>query len=118
SKHTEGSHEIFFFSSRRRHTRSKRDWSSDVCSSDLYFSVFGACVGAIASYLYLFAYLRERWGHYKQLLENSEERALNNVTRSLQIGRASCRENWKMRAGVVAEEQQVTDLSRHDRIQI
>ena len=27
--------EFFFFSSRRRHTRSKRDWSSDVCSSDL-----------------------------------------------------------------------------------
>src|SRR5204863_5536545 len=25
----------FFFSSRRRHTRSLRDWSSDVCSSDL-----------------------------------------------------------------------------------
>ena len=49
----------------------------------VYFSVFGAFVGAIASYLYLFAYLRKRWGHYKQLLENSEERALNNVTRSL-----------------------------------
>src|SRR5690606_41096624 len=26
----------FFFSSRRRHTRFSRDWSSDVCSSDLY----------------------------------------------------------------------------------
>src|SRR5699024_11810468 len=26
---------VFFFSSRSRHTRSKRDWSSDVCSSDL-----------------------------------------------------------------------------------
>src|SRR3989440_9578426 len=26
---------MFFFSSRRRHTRSDRDWSSDVCSSDL-----------------------------------------------------------------------------------
>src|SRR5207249_5565781 len=26
----------FFFSSRRRHTRSKRDWSSDVCSSDYW----------------------------------------------------------------------------------
>src|SRR5699024_11576402 len=26
---------FFFFSSRSRHTRSKRDWSSDVCSSDL-----------------------------------------------------------------------------------
>src|SRR5687768_17743709 len=30
-------HEVvcFFFSSRRRHTRCSRDWSSDVCSSDL-----------------------------------------------------------------------------------
>src|SRR5207247_7181450 len=26
---------LLFFSSRRRHTRSTRDWSSDVCSSDL-----------------------------------------------------------------------------------
>src|SRR5438874_9996470 len=29
---------FFFFSSRRRHTRSLRDWSSDVCSSDLQCS--------------------------------------------------------------------------------
>src|SRR5690554_7293587 len=29
------SHFLFFFSSRRRHTRCGRDWSSDVCSSDL-----------------------------------------------------------------------------------
>src|SRR5256885_6583333 len=27
---------LFFFSSRRRHTRLQGDWSSDVCSSDLY----------------------------------------------------------------------------------
>src|SRR5690606_39941841 len=32
----------FFFSSRRRHTRFSRDWSSDVCSSDL---------GGVASHL-------------------------------------------------------------------
>src|SRR5207249_7862283 len=32
---------FFFFSSRRRHTRSKRDWSSDVCSSDLPFAGYG-----------------------------------------------------------------------------
>src|SRR5207249_5339853 len=32
---------FFFFSSRRRHTRSKRDWSSDVCSSDLGIYVSG-----------------------------------------------------------------------------
>src|SRR3989442_9577811 len=32
---------LFFFSSRRRHTRCGRDWSSDVCSSDLStFSTF------------------------------------------------------------------------------
>src|SRR5690554_7001290 len=35
---------FFFFSSRRRHTRCGRDWSSDVCSSDLHqmanFSIY------------------------------------------------------------------------------
>src|SRR5690606_40129646 len=30
---------FFFFSSRRRHTRFSRDWSSDVCSSDLSFAI-------------------------------------------------------------------------------
>src|SRR5256885_1594329 len=30
---------FFFFSSRRRHTRLQGDWSSDVCSSDLWFMV-------------------------------------------------------------------------------
>src|SRR5690606_40421747 len=31
---------LFFFSSRRRHTRFSRDWSSDVCSSDLYRNLY------------------------------------------------------------------------------
>src|SRR5438046_10491560 len=35
---------IFFFSSRRRHTRLVSDWSSDVCSSDLIF-VRDTCIG-------------------------------------------------------------------------
>src|SRR5256884_715384 len=35
---------FFFFSSRRRHTRCSRDWSSDVCSSDL--EVLGQHVGS------------------------------------------------------------------------
>src|SRR2546421_9582568 len=34
----------FFFSSRRRHTRSDRDWSSDVCSSDLITCGFGSVI--------------------------------------------------------------------------
>src|SRR5690606_40531049 len=39
-------HLYFFFSSRRRHTRFSRDWSSDVCSSDLddRFFQFGNAV--------------------------------------------------------------------------
>src|SRR2546422_7426055 len=35
---------FFFFSSRRRHTRCSRDWSSDVCSSDLFFALSVAAV--------------------------------------------------------------------------
>src|SRR5206468_8120886 len=35
SQHKICSTNFFFFSSRRRHTSSDRDWSSDVCSSDL-----------------------------------------------------------------------------------
>src|SRR3989475_10937896 len=33
---------FFFFSSRRRHTRFDCDWSSDVCSSDLYSAMSGS----------------------------------------------------------------------------
>src|SRR5699024_5382919 len=41
----------FFFSSRRRHTRSKRDWSSDVCSSDLEGGVYVADLnGKVTAY--------------------------------------------------------------------
>src|SRR5690349_22741302 len=40
-------HDSFFFSSRRRHTRSLRDWSSDVCSSDLLTSATSSSGTAI-----------------------------------------------------------------------
>src|SRR5690349_24147640 len=40
---------FFFFSSRRRHTRSLRDWSSDVCSSDL----------SLVPYIYISRRLRD-----------------------------------------------------------
>src|SRR5207253_4850303 len=35
---------FFFFSSRRRHTRWPRDWSSDVCSSDLEVKIGSKCL--------------------------------------------------------------------------
>src|SRR5699024_11482100 len=42
---------FFFFSSRRRHTRSKRDWSSDVCSSDLRAAArFAGACGVLAEF--------------------------------------------------------------------
>src|SRR5206468_6942315 len=37
------------YSSRRRHTRSDRDWSSDVCSSDLASAIFAGLTAAFAS---------------------------------------------------------------------
>src|SRR2546422_8297549 len=40
---------FFFFSSRRRHTRCSRDWSSDVCSSDLEAPAIPATVPSRAS---------------------------------------------------------------------
>src|SRR5699024_11818974 len=59
----------FFFSSRRRHTRSKRDWSSDVCSSDL-FSCGNVphvlCCTAIADVATL---LHQLWHGLQPLLE-------------------------------------------------
>src|SRR5256886_12580295 len=36
---------VFFFSSRRRHTRFDCDWSSDVCSSDLPDCMLGRLIG-------------------------------------------------------------------------
>src|SRR6266511_6266085 len=42
---------FFFFSSRRRHTRFSRDWSSDVCSSDLATGRVAAGVHATLTWL-------------------------------------------------------------------
>src|SRR3712207_8172466 len=44
---------FFFFSSRRRHTRYWRDWSSDVCSSDLFWILLISPLGLLEP---LFAY--------------------------------------------------------------
>src|SRR6266498_2461214 len=41
---------FFFFSSRRRHTRCGRDWSSDVCSSDLFVHAGSDVVPAFTYY--------------------------------------------------------------------
>src|SRR5690625_7787157 len=74
---------VYFFSSRRRHTRWPRDWSSDVCSSDLG----GASVEVV-----------RRVGEEIGLLLDELDavpvrvRVGEDAARSEEIGRASCRE--------------------------
>src|SRR5260221_14391170 len=54
---------MFFFSSRRRHTRSLCDWSSDVCSSDL-----GAEAAPAVVLSHSLATKAEVWGYQLPLL--------------------------------------------------
>src|SRR5699024_11926576 len=80
---------VFFFSSTRRHTSSKRDWSSDVCSSDLNLVLYLAVViifGPIA-WLILTSF-------------KPKGTALTMPPEIFfKIGRASCREREKRQAG-------------------
>src|SRR5256885_7649581 len=56
---------MFFFSSRRRHTRLQGDWSSDVCSSDL-FTGEGAGVGEITA---RFKTSTLNWGAQRKIID-------------------------------------------------
>src|SRR5204862_3545054 len=80
---------VFFFSSRRRHTSSLRDWSSDVCSSDLpYFRRFGFACGNKAAAQSCFTGLEEA-------VERAAAPTLGRfalLAGARKIGRASCRE--------------------------
>src|SRR5690348_17784875 len=72
----------FFFSSRRRHTRWTGDWSSDVCSSDLFgWSVDPWMAAALGLSLNASAFLGEIW---RGAIENvrSEERRVGKECRS------------------------------------
>src|SRR5205809_3514833 len=84
---------IFFFSSRRRHTRCSRDWSSDVCSSDLKnrAPTVAAVVNTSSSDtppLYFSKNLRRFWESLASIDSGSAQD---------EIGRASCRERVEIR---------------------
>src|SRR5690606_40055320 len=87
---------FFFFSSRRRHTRFSRDWSSDVCSSDLLavaelrtagavgdLGVLGAlaCLAAVLGLVWLTAW-RSGLGFAGLSWLRSEERRVGKECRS------------------------------------
>src|SRR5690554_7213770 len=92
-----------FFSIRRRHTRCGRDWSSDVCSSDL-----GYCEDIVINQKNFEASIVSTLLSYKKrnVVVESESKRIGNVVLPntlyegilkgkhilVQIGRASCRE--------------------------
>src|SRR2546430_4416437 len=69
---------VFFFSSRRRHTRFDCDWSSDVCSSDL------SCVTWADEHEAWLRFARETRGfeHYLRRLRGIKERRDEAFARS------------------------------------
>src|SRR5258705_6661368 len=86
---------FFFFSSRRRHTRCLSDWSSDVCSSDLYAQA-GSLNEALAAIDEGMAESRannERWWDAElHRLRGGLLLARGGDDDEVEIGRASCRE--------------------------
>src|SRR5207245_5345170 len=102
-----------FVSSRRRHTRCYRDWSSDVCSSDLimrlaydaYGNLLGAAVGIVnppvTKMLYTGQQLDPNLVQY-YLRARFYDPATGRFTAIDQIGRASCRESVDIKQGDLA----------------
>src|SRR2546430_11273729 len=86
----------FFFSSRRRHTRFDCDWSSDVCSSDLFRPSYAAAnrtVGAIRETSREGALGAELYKLPRRLATTHRPSPVLDVELTFsEIGRASCRE--------------------------
>src|SRR5260221_8761701 len=85
----------FFFSSRRRHTRSLCDWSSDVCSSDLdeFQNVTTSSIPGILSEARKYKLsLAVAHQFLSQIEEKTRDAVFGNVGNVAEIGRASCRE--------------------------
>src|SRR5699024_11634407 len=96
----------FFFASRRRHTSSNRDWSSDVCSSDLSSVYFRNPQGRIIAALCInfdVSTIAQAKGLLEGLLPDNEPEPAQAPNKfigrdlvAVKIGRASCRERWRM----------------------
>src|SRR5207248_7738404 len=99
---------FFFFSSRRRHTRSYGDWSSDVCSSDLVRGNSNGCAGAAARRRRGSSSpdpcRRRNWSasscsRRKARRRRSGGRVSAQLRGACEIGRASCRERVEIWGG-------------------
>src|SRR5699024_11600933 len=87
----------FFLSSRRRHTSSTRDWSSDVCSSDLQVSLLDRGILDPAHEVDEERVHKVRNDERDNVRTRGAERSPRRV-RAVEIGRASCREREKATA--------------------
>src|SRR2546430_3991385 len=91
---------LFFFSSRRRHTRFDCDWSSDVCSSDLDGSISGAASGKQLSTAFKLKQgdvgpplnLGQNWFVYR-VAEKVEADPANFRSEERRVGK-ECRSRW------------------------
>src|SRR5207253_7557892 len=108
---------FFFFSSRRRHTRWPRDWSSDVCSSDLemlwQYELSARPIDTPERRADLEHRLMAQAGLIADRTVQTEYRRflrerlfqLGRGARPSQIGRASCRERGGLTVGGGAQEE-------------
>src|SRR5690606_40068944 len=93
---------IFFYSSRRRHTRFSRDWSSDVCSSDLEEDASDVARELEALLQDWRAHLENAESVLIERIRAAEERDVDReeaMLRAFEIGRASCRERVGVEVG-------------------
>src|SRR5690606_40076995 len=97
---------LFFFSSRRRHTRFSRDWSSDVCSSDLAAGGVGSLLSQWARHLGARVIgtvgsepkvdLAQRYGcsHVIQYRQEDFVARVNDRSEERRVGK-ECRSRWQ-----------------------
>src|SRR5690606_40071349 len=90
------------FSSRRRHTRFSRDWSSDVCSSDLVSNARSASVAVANS---LTSYSVSAFPSARRYRRRSHTSSSTTITEILELGRAAPRR--KLEVGPRSEERRV-----------
>src|SRR5205807_3835216 len=96
---------LFFFSSRRRHTRLQGDWSSDVCSSDLvHFHEFAlAATATVRRHSHHVERRRANEFFSGTFLLRSEERRVGKECRSRRWRRQSEKKNVVELEGVESE---------------
>src|SRR5699024_11303796 len=88
---------LCFFSSRRRHTRSKRDWSSDVCSSISHAGQGRqARIVPAIDQAFLDQLRQLALAHHREIEIAAREFDLARRAGLDEIGRASCRERWQI----------------------